>query len=85
MILDLAMPKMSGLEAARELKKIMPSVPIILLTLHASAIEESFAKDWGVDWVLPKGNLKRLMDRVRRLLCAQPGEDEPAHQGADTA
>lgn len=74
-ILDLAMPKMSGLEAARELKRIMPSVPIILLTLHASAVEESFAKDWGVDWVLPKGNLPRLMDRVRTLLCAQTGED----------
>jgi DNA-binding response OmpR family regulator len=74
-ILDLAMPKMNGLETARELKKIMPAVPIILLTLHASAVEESFAKDWGVDLVLPKGDFTGLMDRVRTLLCAETGED----------
>ena len=75
-ILDLAMPKMSGLEAARELKKIMPAVPIILLTLHAGIVEESFAKDWGVDLVLDKGNFTGLMDRVRTLLCVQTGEDD---------
>ena len=75
-ILDLAMPKMSGLEAARELKKIMPAVPIILLTLHAGIVEESFAKDWGVDLVLTKGNFTGLMDRVRTLLCVQTGEDD---------
>jgi DNA-binding NarL/FixJ family response regulator len=75
-ILDLGMPKMNGLEAARELKKIMPAVPIILLTLHASTVEESFAKDWGVDLVLPKGDFTGLMDRVRTLLCAETGEDD---------
>jgi DNA-binding NarL/FixJ family response regulator len=75
-ILDLAMPKMNGLEAARELKKIMPAVPIILLTLHASTVEESFAKDWGVDLVLPKGDFTGLMDRVRTLLCAETGKDD---------
>jgi DNA-binding NarL/FixJ family response regulator len=75
-ILDLAMPKMNGLEAARELKKIMPAVPIILPTLHASTVEESFAKDWGVDLVLPKGDFTGLMDRMRTLLCAETGEDD---------
>jgi DNA-binding NarL/FixJ family response regulator len=74
-ILDLAMPKMSGLEAARELKKFMPTVPIILLTLHASAVEESFARDWGVDLVLRKGDFPGLMERVRTLLCVETGDD----------
>jgi DNA-binding NarL/FixJ family response regulator len=75
-ILDLGMPKMNGLEAAHELKEIMPAVPIILLTLHASTVEESFAKDWGVNLVLPKGDFTGLMDRVRTLLCAETGEDD---------
>ena len=75
-ILDLAMPKMNGLETARELKKIMPTVPIILLTLHASIFRESFAGDWGVDLVIPKGNFTRLMAHVRTLLCAETGEDD---------
>jgi DNA-binding NarL/FixJ family response regulator len=74
-ILDLAMPKMNGLETARELKKIMPAVPIILLTLHASTVHQLFDGDACVDLVLPKGNFASLMDHVRTLLCAESGED----------
>src|SRR5579859_842092 len=32
-ILDLAMPRMNGMEAASVLSSIMPSVPIVLLTM----------------------------------------------------
>jgi CheY-like chemotaxis protein len=59
-ILDLAMPKMNGLETARELRKIMPTVSIILLTLHASTVRELFAGDSCVDLVIPKGDFTRL-------------------------
>jgi DNA-binding NarL/FixJ family response regulator len=72
-ILDLSMPKMNGLEAARELKKIMPTVPIILLTLHASSVNESFVENMCVDLVVPKGDFKHLMDSVRTLLFAEAG------------
>jgi DNA-binding NarL/FixJ family response regulator len=72
-ILDLSMPKMNGLEAARELKKVMPTVPIILLTLHASSVNESFAENLCVDLVVPKGDFKHLMDSVRTLLFAEAG------------
>jgi DNA-binding NarL/FixJ family response regulator len=75
-ILDLSMPKMNGLEAARELKKIMPTVPIILLTLHASSVNESFATDLCVDLVVAKGDFKHLMNSVRTLLFAKTGEDD---------
>jgi DNA-binding NarL/FixJ family response regulator len=72
-ILDLSMPKMNGLETARELKKIMPTVPIILFTLHASSVNESFAGNLCVDLVVPKGDVKHLMDGVRALLFAEAG------------
>jgi DNA-binding NarL/FixJ family response regulator len=72
-ILDLSMPKMNGLEAARELKKLMPTVPIILLTLHASSVNESFAENLCVDLVVPKGDFKHLLDSVRTLLFAAAG------------
>jgi DNA-binding NarL/FixJ family response regulator len=72
-ILDLSMPKMNGLEAARELKKIMPTIPIVLLTLDASSVNESFARDLCVDLVVPKGDLRRLMDSVRTFLFAEAG------------
>jgi len=67
-ILDLSMPKMNGLETARELKRIMPNVPIILFTLHADAVDESVARDWGVESVVLKGDFKRLINDVRKLL-----------------
>ena len=67
-ILDLSMPEMNGLQTARELKKIMPSVPIILFTLHADAVDESVARDWCVDSVVLKGDFTRLMNDVRKLL-----------------
>ena len=67
-ILDLSMPKMNGLQTARELKKIMPSVPIILFTLHADLVDESVARDWCVDSVVLKGDFTRLMKDVRKLL-----------------
>lgn len=36
-ILDWVMPELNGLETARELKKIMPDVSIVLFTQHAHA------------------------------------------------
>jgi DNA-binding NarL/FixJ family response regulator len=73
-ILDLAMPGMNGLEAARELKKIMPTVPIILFTLHASNIKELFDTDSCVDSVVPKGDFARLMHQLRTLLSVEANE-----------
>jgi CheY-like chemotaxis protein len=37
-IMDLSMPRMNGLDAARELKRICPDVPILLNTLHADVL-----------------------------------------------
>ena len=40
-ILDLSMPVMNGLEAARELKVLMPRVPLLMFTNNAgTAIEK---------------------------------------------
>jgi two-component system response regulator AlgR len=67
-ILDLAMPEMNGLETPHELKKIMPTVPVILFTLHGSTARELFAGDSCVDLVIPKGDFTNLMNHVRTLL-----------------
>jgi len=37
-VLDLSMPNMNGIEAARALKKIRPQLQILLLTAHFSAL-----------------------------------------------
>jgi CheY-like chemotaxis protein len=66
-ILDLSMPLINGLEAARELKRIMPRVPIILFTLYAAKAVNS---DLPVDMVVSKNDPGSLMRHVREILPA---------------
>ena len=65
-ILDWAMPVLGGLAAARELKKIMPEVPIILFTQHATGITllESHV---SIDRIVSKSEPESLMGHVRSL------------------
>ena len=74
-ILDLSMPVMNGLEAARELKRILPVVPIILFTLHGHMISDEQAAKSGVDLVVAKSDITRLNEHVRSLL-PRPEMDE---------
>ena len=53
-ILDFAMPLMNGLEAAALLSREMPSVPLILFTMHAGAVVASEARLAGVGAVVSK-------------------------------
>jgi two-component system response regulator AlgR len=66
-ILDFSMPVMNGVEAARELKKIMPNVPIILFTLFSPATTELALGEFSVDRIVPKGELSHLMTHIRQL------------------
>jgi YesN/AraC family two-component response regulator len=65
-ILDFAMPVLNGLGAARILKKIMPEVPIILFTQHATGIT-LVETDVNVDRVVSKGDPASLMGHVKAL------------------
>jgi two-component system, chemotaxis family, chemotaxis protein CheY len=68
-ILDLSMPRMDGLQAARVLRRMLPHVPIVLFTLHRDAIGETEASDAGVSAVVSKtGDLVALADEIARLL-----------------
>ena len=67
-ILDLSMPVMNGLEAARELKRLMPDVPIILFTQYADLGRHTIGSDLSVDCVVSKSETKALMTHVRSLI-----------------
>jgi CheY-like chemotaxis protein len=64
-ILDMSMPVMNGLDAARELKRLMPDTPIILFTLYAEQIDVT---QIPVDRVVSKSNAGTLMGHVRALI-----------------
>jgi CheY-like chemotaxis protein len=66
-ILDLSMPVMNGLEAAHELKKLMPKVPIILFTQHADLSKRIGLMNTDVDRIVPKTEAFSLMGHVRSL------------------
>src|SRR5258708_33380560 len=47
-ILDLAMPELNGIEAARQISQALPGVPILMLTLYASPLVEKEAAQFVV-------------------------------------
>jgi YesN/AraC family two-component response regulator len=66
-ILDFSMPVMNGMDAAKELKKLMPAVPIIMFTQHADSLPRD-SRD--IDRIVSKTNAAELMEHVRSLLPA---------------
>lgn len=64
-ILDVSMPVMDGLRAAKKLKQIMPRVPILLFTQHADL--KMMFDDVPADRVISKTDLVSLMQHVREL------------------
>ena len=50
-LLDLSMPIMNGLDAARVLKRLMPEVPVIMFSAYSDGSTEKAARSAGV-WAL---------------------------------
>jgi DNA-binding NarL/FixJ family response regulator len=67
-ILDFQMPVMNGIEAAYELKRIMPEVPIILFTLHADTIKHLVGLNSPIDVVVAKSDALHIVDHIRSLI-----------------
>jgi DNA-binding NarL/FixJ family response regulator len=73
-ILDLAMPVMDGLRAAREISLAAPLLPIVMHTNHSSEAVEIEAKKNGVRWVLSKGeDANEFLRVIEGLLAADTG------------
>jgi two-component system response regulator NreC len=68
-ILDFSMPGMNGLQVAAILQQIMPTVPIILFTLHKDAISGDEAHNAGIASVVVKGGQSAtLFEEAQRLV-----------------
>jgi len=68
-ILDLSMPRMNGLEAAKRLKHLFPTVPLVMFTNFDTANLKKEALDAGVNSVVLKsGSLQILIDSIQSLL-----------------
>jgi DNA-binding NarL/FixJ family response regulator len=67
-ILDFQMPVMNGIEAAHELKRIMPDVPIILFTLHADTMKFVLGRSSPINLIVAKSDAFHIVDRIRSLI-----------------
>jgi CheY-like chemotaxis protein len=68
-ILDVSMPLMDGVSAAKKLKTLMPDVPIILFTQYAD-LGRSLGADVAVDGVVSKSDPNELIRNVKALISA---------------
>ena len=67
-ILDLQMPRMSGLQALRAIRQRAPETHVIVLTNHADPVYRRTCLDEGAAHFLDKsGDLDRLGDVIRGL------------------
>lgn len=69
-ILDLAMPGMNGLDAARHIGRIAPNLPIVLFTMFSSDQLLKEAQEIGIRGVVSKsdGGAEELIACIRKLV-----------------
>ncbi|HEY4742811.1 MAG TPA: response regulator [Candidatus Acidoferrales bacterium] len=67
-ILDLAMPDLNGLDAAKELKRLLPSVSIIVFTQYVELANSISLRDPFADRIVSKFKGTELMGHVKSVL-----------------
>ena len=67
-ILDIAMPKLRGLEALREVKKRYPQVKVVILTMHGTKEFVRQAVSEGADgFILKEEPSSELIDAIKAV------------------
>jgi DNA-binding NarL/FixJ family response regulator len=67
-LLDLSMPVMNGLDAARVLKRLMPRVPIVMFSAYSDPFTEKEAHSAGVSALVSKFEDTSVLVRAARNL-----------------
>jgi two-component system, chemotaxis family, chemotaxis protein CheY len=67
-VLDLSMPVMNGLDAARVLKRVLPTVPLMMYSAFEDRLSEKQAKMIGISEIVSKiGPVSLLLEKARAL------------------
>ena len=67
-VMDLSMPVMNGLDAARVLRRLVPNVPIILFSSYSEAFTEKEAQSAGISAVVAKSENTAALLRTARTV-----------------
>jgi DNA-binding NarL/FixJ family response regulator len=67
-VLDIFMPLMNGFEAAQEIRRILPAIKIVFLTMHDSAAFEARTRLWSHGFVHKSDAGTQLVPVLKDLL-----------------
>jgi len=68
-VLDVMMPRMSGLDVCKQLKSRRPAIPIIMLTARGQEIDKVVGLELGADdYVTKPFSIRELMARAKAVL-----------------
>ncbi|MBV8476854.1 MAG: response regulator transcription factor, partial [Acidobacteria bacterium] len=68
-ILDVMMPRMSGLDVCKQLKARRPAIPIIMLTARGQEVDKVVGLELGADdYVTKPFSIRELLARVKAVL-----------------
>mgnify|MGYP001585981040 CR=1 FL=1 len=68
-LLDISMPRLNGIDAARRLRKLLPSARLIFVTMHADAdyVAEAF-RAGAMGYILKRSAASELLTAIRVVL-----------------
>lgn len=81
-ILDFQMPGINGIETARRMAEIAPTIPVVLFTQHASADLERHAHEVGIRSVVSKTNAFPMVGMIEALLGSGDSETGSGHSSS---
>lgn len=85
-VLDVMMPRLSGLDVCKQLKAQRPSLPIIMLTARGQEIDKVVGLELGADdYVTKPFSIRELMARVKAVLrrVSSPSHSLEIHRFGD--
>ncbi len=78
MLLDLGLPKKSGLDVLKQLRAQKKALPVLILTARDSITDKVIGLDAGADdYLIKPFELQELEARIRALLRRREGRSEP--------
>ena len=72
-ITDYTMPKLTGLDLAREVLRIRPDIPILLCTGFSEKITPDHMKELGMGLLMKPYGMRQISEEVRKILDARKG------------